>query len=116
MSMPRPPNDDQLDAWLATSTPPAPPAHLRQAIMRSVQAASVPTRPSLAMVLRTLWAEIGGLRIAAPVMALALALGLGTTNQVWQAEDPVVVADDDLLSLALMDESYSNLLTTETQP
>lgn len=116
MNTPRTPNSDRLDAWLASSTPPAPPAHLRQAILRSVQAASVPPRPSLAMVLRSLWAEIGGLRIAAPVMALALALGLGTANQVWQAEDLVVAADDDLLSLALMDESYSNLLTTETQP
>lgn len=116
MKPPRSPDDDRLDVWLASSTPPEPPAHLRQAILRSVQATPVPPRPSLAHVLRTLWAEIGGLRVAVPVMALALAVGLGTADRVWQAEDPVVVAEDDLLSLALMDESYSNLLTTETQP
>ena len=116
MSTHRPPDDDRLDAWLASSKPPAPPAQLREAILRSAQTACLPSRLSWTQALRALWAEIGGLRVAAPVMALALALGLGTSNQIWQAGDQATTEEDDLLSLALIDEDYGSLLIAGTQP
>ena len=116
MSTHRPPDDDRLEAWLASSTPPAPPAQLREAILRSARATGMPTRLSWTQAVRALWTELGGLRVAAPVMALALALGLGTSNQIWQAGDQATTEEDDLLSLALIAEDYGSLLIAGTQP
>jgi len=41
---------------------------------------------------------------------------LGTSNQIWQAGDQATTEEDDLLSLALIDEDYGSLLIAGTQP
>lgn len=115
MSRQRSADQDRLDAWLASSQPPPVPAQLRQAILRSAQAAGMPAAPSWRDAVLALWHELGGLRIAAPVMALALAIGMGAAQQLWTSGMQNDNADD-LLALALIDDGYSALLSTGTPP
>jgi hypothetical protein len=107
--------DQRLDAWLASSTPPPAPAHLRRAILSAAHATLVPTRPHWTTALRQAWRELGGLRIAAPVMAMALAIGLGAANHLWQTS-MTNRSTDDLLELALIQGDYGDLLAARTDP
>ncbi|HET9049133.1 MAG TPA: hypothetical protein VFN29_09285 [Chiayiivirga sp.] len=112
MSTRHPGDDERLDAWLASSQPPAVPAHLRKAIL-SATCSMAPTAPmSWRDSLRALWLELGGLRIAAPVMVMALAIGLGAAQHLWQSSMPTD-SGDDLMTLALIDGGYDNLLAAQ---
>lgn len=100
----------RLDAWLATSLPPAPPAALRRAIL----AATCPARPRMRDALLAFWQDIGGARIAAPAFALALAAGIGLGSGLGNGFAPEIAsfdeAGDDLLTLALIEDDYLALV------
>ncbi len=100
---------ERLDAWLASSKPPAPPPALRAAILAAAQASASMPPATWRDVLRHLWYEIGGLRVAAPALAFALAAGIGLGNVLLQAG---VLSDgptEDLLALALIRDDYRSL-------
>lgn len=100
----------RLDAWLASSKPPAPPAALRAAILAAAPLAVTASTLSWAEAVRALWLDIGGLRIAAPAFALALAVGISLGNGLLQATVHTTAATDDLLSLALIHDNYTSLV------
>ncbi|MCB1567564.1 MAG: hypothetical protein KDI69_01920 [Xanthomonadales bacterium] len=112
MNTPRPHDDNRLDAWLASSQPPSVPAHLRRAILSAAHASAPPAFVSWRESLRALWLELGGLRIAAPVMVIALAIGMGAAQHLWQSSVPTD-SGDDLMALALIDGDYDNLLAAQ---
>lgn len=96
----------QLDAWLATSLPPAPPAALRHTIL----AATRPARPRMRDALLAFWQDIGGARMAAPAFALALAAGIGLGSGLAPETVGFDEAGDDLLTLALIEDDYLALV------
>ena len=100
----------RLDAWLASSTPPEPPAALRAAILAAAPLAIGTFRLSWADALRAFWLDLGGLRIAAPAFALALALGISLGNGLLQAGLHASEPTEDLLSLALIHDDYTSLV------
>lgn len=91
----------RLDAWLATSVPPAPPPALRAVIL----AAARPARPSWHEALAAFWQEIGGARLAGPAFALALMAGIGLGNGLMP-DAGIDETADDLLTLALIEDDY----------
>lgn len=105
------PDNARLEAWLASSTPPEPPAALRAAILASASHHAVGT-PSLswAGALHAFWLELGGLRIAAPACALALGIGISVGNGLLQAGMYAPEPTEDLLSLALIQDDYRLLV------
>lgn len=103
-----------LDVWLdAASAPPAPRMVLRTAILAA--AASEPRHavaPSqtLFAALATLWRDLGGARLAAPALAMALAAGIGLG---WMLEPPSGTSteqdSEDFLALAQFADHYTEL-------
>jgi hypothetical protein len=97
--------DAELDLLRAT---PAPRAQLRHDVLAAV--AREPRRISLLDALVGLWRELGGVRLAGPAFAMALAAGVGLS---WLADDSAVgVGDessDDLVALAQFDDAYEGL-------
>ncbi len=100
----------RLDAWLASSTPPEAPAALRAAILAAAPLAVGTPTPSLADALRAFWFDLGGLRVAAPAFALALALGISVGNGLLQTGLYGAEPTEDLLSLALIHDDYTSLV------
>lgn len=94
----------RLDDWLATSIPPQPPMALRAAILSRTSA--TPHRAGLREALLGFWQDIGGMRIAAPAFAFALAAGIGLGNGLMPETTSLDDAGDDLLTLALIDDDY----------
>jgi hypothetical protein len=101
-----------LDADLAQLTATAPDPSLRRAILvavgEGVQRTAAPGGWLLA--LRSLWHELGGVRMAGPAMAMALAVGVGLG---WMLEPAIVQSDDsseDLMALAQFEDSYTELI------
>ena len=95
----------RLDQSLAAFESPPLPMHLRTAILAAVRADSQSRRAAWRAALLALWHELGGARVAAPVFALALAAGIGLGSGLMPATGP---GDgiDDLLTLALIDDTY----------
>lgn len=100
----------RLDAWLASSTPPEPPAALRAAILAAAPLTVAAPTLSWADALRAFWLDLGGLRVAAPAFALALALGISLGNGLLQSDTQGFEPDEDLLSLALIHDNYTSLV------
>ena len=94
----------RLDAWLATSAPPAPPPALRAAILAAARPA--PSRPNWRYALLAFWQDIGGARLAAPAFALALMAGIGLGSGLMPSAAAFDEAGDDLLTLALIEDDY----------
>jgi hypothetical protein len=98
----------QLDAQLdALALPPVSPDLRRRvllAVAREPRRAGVFSR----LWLRELWEELGGARIAAPALAMALGAGLGlgwlTPPSAADEADP-----EDLIALVQFDDSYAEL-------
>ncbi|HPA00827.1 MAG TPA: hypothetical protein PLK29_01185 [Chiayiivirga sp.] len=106
-----------LDAWLATSVPPPAPARLRAAILLAAHEAAASRRSGVLEALLALWQDLGGARLAVPAFALALALGVGLGAGMLPAlSAPSDAANDDLLSLAMIDDGYAVLFTEEVSP
>lgn len=95
----------RLDDALAAFQPPPVPAYLRAAVLAAARADAVSPGVSWRDSLRALWHELGGMRVAAPVFALALAAGiaLGSGLMPDRAGGDGI---DDLLTLALIDDTY----------
>ena len=100
---------ERLDAWLASSRPPEPPPSLRAAILATAHAGASAPRANWRDVLRHLWYEIGGLRVAAPALAFALAAGIGLGHVLLQADVLNDNPTEDLLALALIRDDYRSL-------
>ena len=100
-------DDPFLDAELDTlrNVPPPSPG-LRRSVLAAV--AREPRRQSWQATFAALWRELGGTRLAAPAFALALALGLGA-GWALEAAEPADSGDDDLIALAQLDDTYSEL-------
>lgn len=97
----------RLDAWLADSNPPPPPAALRTRILLACAPADA-IRIGPLDALRAFWHGIGGLRIAAPAFALALAVGIALgSGLATMANDE---SGEDFMSLALAGDAYQTLL------
>lgn len=106
----------QLDLWLAGSVPPPPSAQLRASLMAAAHQAAAARRPGWREALAALWQDLGGTRVAAPVFALALAAGVGLGSGLLPGLETAQADEaEDLLSLALVDDSYGGFLT-EAQP
>lgn len=103
-------DDVRLETWLASSTPPEPPAALRAAILAAAPVALAVPKVSWRDALRALWLDLGGARIAAPAFALALAIGISLGNGLLQTGLQSTPPNDDLLSLALMHDDYRSLV------
>ena len=87
-----------LDAQLAAYVPPPPSAELRRALL---------TQPRRGGWLARLWLEFGGVRIAGPAFALALAAGIGLAEVAAPIDaEASVVAEEDLIDVALLDADY----------
>lgn len=101
-----------LDTELDLLAAPDPSASLRRAILDAVarDARIAEPRLSLLQSLRALWGELGGVRLAGPAFAMALAAGVSLG---WMLE-PMPPLDDtaseDLLALAQFDDSYTELI------
>ncbi len=100
----------RLDAELAAlAEAPTPSLQLRRDILAAV--AREPRRRALSWreTLRALWLDIGGTRLAGPALAMALAAGVGLG---WMLEEaPASEAEaEDLLALAQLDDTYSELV------
>ena len=105
-----------LDAWLdAAPVPPAPRLDLRAAILAAAAAADAPQRASAPSqsafaALAALWRDLGGARLAAPALAMALAAGVGLG---WMLEPPSAVSSEhdseDFLALAQFADHYTEL-------
>lgn len=87
--------------------PPGPSMALRARILAAAPAGSAP-RVGLVELLRLLWQDIGGLRIAGPAFAGSLALGvmLAVSLQV----EPSLGSDDEFATVLLADADYADLL------
>jgi hypothetical protein len=97
-----------LDQTLATldAVPDVP--HLRRAVLLAV--AQEPHRASQSMTQRLLelWQALGGARLAAPALTLALAAGIGLG---WSLEPTETDADElALIELAQLDDAYAAVL------
>jgi hypothetical protein len=102
-------DDPSLDAELELlRAAPAPRAQLRRDLLAAV--AREPRRLSMPQALAALWRELGGLRLAAPAFAMALAVGVGLS---WLADDGAPAggdeSGDDLVALAQFDDAYEGL-------
>jgi ferric-dicitrate binding protein FerR (iron transport regulator) len=96
----------ELDALLDSLEAPPPRAGLRRDILLAVAREPRSGSRGLLAAWRALWRELGGARIAAPALVLALGVGLGLD---W-ATTPAVSADgEDLLALVQFEESYPEL-------
>lgn len=103
-----------LDAWLdAASVPPAPRMALRTAILASAAAQprhAAARSQTLVAGLATLWRDLGGARLAAPALAMALAAGIGLG---WMLEPPSDTSTEqdgeDFLALAQFTDHYTEL-------
>jgi hypothetical protein len=99
-----------LDAELALLQPvPAPASGLRRQILLAAAREPRSGTRGILELLAGLWRELGGARIAAPALALAIAAGIGLG---WDT-GPMGDADEDgedLLLLAQFDENYSEFL------
>lgn len=60
--------------------------------------------------LALLWQELGGFRLVAPTMAMALALGLGLSSWFDPSQFDTAPTQTDLASLALLDTDDEELL------
>lgn len=103
-----------LDAWLdAAPAPPAPRVALRTAILAAAadapQRTAAPSQNFFAA-LAALWRDLGGARLAAPALAMALAAGVGLG---WMLEPPSAISteqdSEDFLALAQFDDHYTEL-------
>lgn len=97
----------ELDAWLDALDAPPPRVGLRREILLAVSREPRGARGWFAA-WRELWHELGGTRIAAPALVLALGVGLGLD---W-ATTPAFVADaapEDLLTLVQFDDTLTDL-------
>ena len=97
--------------------PPPAPARLRAAILLAAHEAAASRRSGVLEALLALWQDLGGARLAVPAFALALALGVGLGAGMLPAlSAPSDAANDDLLSLAMIDDGYAVLFTEEVSP
>lgn len=97
-----------LDALLDTLDAPAPRIGLRREVLLAVaREPSAPARGWFAS-LAELWRDLGGARIAAPALVLALGVGVGLD---WAMTPPLTTGSDaeDLLTLVQFEESYAEL-------
>ena len=98
----------ELDALLDTFEAPPPRVELRRTILLAV--AREPRQPARGLLesWRELWRELGGARIAAPALVLALGVGVGLD---WATTPPLVAEADseDLLTLVQFEETYTEL-------
>lgn len=98
-----------LDALLAADVVPQPRAGLRRAILLDIQARSA------GGFWRALWRELGGLRIAGPVLSASLAVGIAVAAML---EPATPAPDSDVASeeapgyaeFALLDGAYEEYL------
>jgi len=86
--------------------PPGPSMALRTRILAGAPKARAP-RAGLVELLRLLWQDIGGLRIAGPAFAGSLALGVMLAMSL-QAE-PSLGSDDEFATVLLADADYADL-------
>ena len=94
-----------LDALLAADVVPPPSPGLRRAILLGFE------RQARGGFWRTVWRELGGLRVVAPALTASLVLGIAVAASVPPALDP---ADEDVApayaELALLDGAYEDYL------
>lgn len=98
-----------LEEQLAALPQPALPAALAQRIL-----ANAPQRSGWTQALRQLWSELGGLRLAGPVLACGLMAGI-----TWpMLETPLSTSSDDpdLISVAQLGEEQWDISDLETAP
>ena len=105
-----------LDAWLATPVPPPAPARLRAAILLAAHEAAASRRSGVLEALLALWQDLGGARLALPAFALALGVGLGAGMLLPALSASSDAANDDLLSLAMIEDGYASLFAEEVSP
>ena len=100
---PHDPLDDELDLLRAA---PAPRTQLRADVLAAI--AREPRRANWRDALGALWRDLGGVRLAGPAFAMALAAGIGLG---WALEETPVDdgGDDDLIALAQLDDAYAGL-------
>ncbi len=98
----------RLDQALADFQPPPLPERVRATILAAARADVASRRLSWRAALLALWHELGGARVAAPVFALALVAGIGLGSGLVSDGGASVPVDavDDLLTLALIDDTY----------
>lgn len=98
----------ELDALLDALDAPAPRVELRREILLAV--AREPRRGARGLIAawRELWRELGGARVAAPALVLALGVGVGLD---WATTPPIAAEADseDLLTLVQFEETYTEL-------
>lgn len=100
-----------LDAWLDGFHAPAPSSALRVAILAAAAAEprTAARRSDLLEALLSLWHELGGARLAAPALAMALAAGIGLGWLFEPSLAGVTEPTDDLLALVQFDDHYMEL-------
>ncbi|HET6602672.1 MAG TPA: hypothetical protein VFG21_00430 [Xanthomonadaceae bacterium] len=92
----------ELDAWLAHEVTPAPHSDLRRAIVLAAEG-----RIGAGGLLRALWRELGGLRVAGPAFAGSLALGIAAAAMV-EAPLEAEAQAPAYAELALLDPGYED--------
>ena len=97
-----------LDTLLETLDAPAPRSELRRDVLLAVAREPRTPRRGVFAAWRELWLELGGARIAAPALVLALGVGVGLD---WAMTPPLGVEADaeDLLTLVQFEETYTEL-------
>jgi hypothetical protein len=98
----------ELDVLLDALAAPPPPSGLRRNVLLAVAREPRISSRGLLGAWRELWRDLGGARIAAPALVLALGVGVGLD---W-ATTPTLAGDadaEDLLTLVQFEETYTEL-------
>lgn len=98
---------DQALALLADAPLPSP--GLRRRILLSA-AAEPPALRGPGALLRALWQELGGIRMAGPAMAMAMAFGIGLAWMTAPLPDDAGYGAEDMLALMQFDQDYEEIL------
>jgi anti-sigma factor RsiW len=100
---------EELDADLTALPQPTLPAQLIERIL-----ATAPRRLGWRAALRQLWQDLGGLRLAGPVLACGLMAGM--TWPMLDAQSPLGSEDPDLISVAQLGEEQWDINDLEIEP